>query len=224
MRLFWTSASNRRVFDVARVGTHEKMQIGSCTKSISIVGEGKTMTVQIDVHGQAKSLKRKLNCDLPPAKAYLRLLSTDRRSQVLLRRGEVGSQLVELAVVMPILLALITGICSFGLAFNHELTLTNAVGAGGQYLQLIRTTTTDPCADTFSAIGNAAPGLTAGSISLSFNLNGTTVTGNSCPGDQSYLTSGAPVTVSATYPCSLSIVGSRFSVCQLSAKVTEYEY
>jgi len=183
------------------------------------------MKLQIDAHGQAKSLKRKLNCDSPSAKAYFRPLSTDRRSQALLRRGEVGAALVELAVTMPILLALITGIFSFGLAFNHALTLTSAVGAGGQYLQLIRTSTTDPCADTFAAIGSAAPGLTAGNISLSFNLNGTTVTGNTCPGDQSYLASGAPVTITATYPCSLSIVGSKFSSgCQLWAKVTEFEY
>ena len=140
-------------------------------------------------------------------------------------RREEGSALVEIALILPALLALITAMCTFGVAFSNELTLTNAVGAGAQYLQLIRTSTSDPCADTLTAIEGAAPNLKASSISLSFSLNGTTVTGNSCPGDQSYLVQGEPITVSATYPCALAIYGTKFTnACQLSAKVSEYEY
>jgi len=141
------------------------------------------------------------------------------------RTGEDGSALVEIALVMPILLMVMTTICTFAIGFNNQLTLTSAVGSGGQYLQLIRTTTSDPCHDTLSAITNSAPSLTASNISLSFNLNGTTVTGSSCPGDQSYLAQGQPVTVTAKYPCTLAIYATRFaSGCQLSASVTEYEY
>jgi len=150
---------------------------------------------------------------------------TSRRFFALLRRGEMGSVLVEMALTMPMLLAVITAICSFAVAFNNQLTLTTAVGTGGQYLQLIRTTTTDPCADTLTAIENAAPSLKPSSISLSFNLNGTSVTGNSCAGDQSYLVQGEPVTVTAKYPCALAIYGTKFTTgCQLSAAVTSYEY
>ena len=139
--------------------------------------------------------------------------------------GEDGSALVEIALVMPILLMVMTAICTFAIGFNNQLTLTSAVGSGGQYLQMIRTTTSDPCHDTLSAITGSAPSLTASSISLTFNLNGTTVTGSSCPGDQSYLAQGQPVTVTARYPCTLAIYATRFaSGCQLSASVTEYEY
>jgi Flp pilus assembly protein TadG len=137
--------------------------------------------------------------------------------------------MVEIALVLPILMGLITALCAFGVAFNNQMTLTSAVGAGGQYMQLIRTSTTNPCADTLTAIESAAPNLTPGSISLTFNFNGTAVSGNTCSGDQSYLVQGAPVTVTAKYPCVLPIMpmgyGTSFvSNCQLSAKVTEYEY
>jgi Flp pilus assembly protein TadG len=123
------------------------------------------------------------------------------------------------------LLVLLTAIAAFGVGFNNELTLTSAVGAGAQYLQLIRTRTTDPCADTLTAMENAAPNLTPSSISLTITMDGTTVTGSTCAGDQTDLIQGQPVTVSATYPCALPIYGTTFSTaCQLSAKVSEFEY
>ena len=144
---------------------------------------------------------------------------------VLLRSREEGSALVEIALTMPILLMVMTAICTFAIGFNNQLTLTSAVGSGAQYLQLIRTTTSDPCQDTLTAIENAAPSLTPGSITLSFSLNGTPVSGNSCSGDQSYLVQGQPVTVTAKYPCALAIYATSFATgCQLSASVTEYEY
>jgi hypothetical protein len=128
------------------------------------------------------------------------------------------------------------GIFVVGMIFNNYLMLTQAVGAGGQYLQLIRTdpTATDPCSNTFAAITQAAPTLNSSNISLSFSLNGTPFTGNSCPNDQGYLQAGQPVTVTATYPCNFVIMGVNFAAanitannptgCQLQASVTEYEY
>ena len=146
------------------------------------------------------------------------------------RRGrkEQGNVLVEVALSLPLLLLVFTGIFYFGIAYSNQLTLTQAVGAGAQYLQQIRTSTSDPCADTLTAIENAAPTLIPGSISLTLNMSGSVVPGSSCPGDQSDLIQKEPVTVTATYPCALPIVfttGPRWiSTCQLSATVTEYEY
>jgi Flp pilus assembly protein TadG len=138
---------------------------------------------------------------------------------------DFGGTMVELALVLPVLLALLTGICAFGVAFSNQQTLTRAVGSGAQYLQQIRTTTTNPCADTLTALENAAPNLTPANITLSFSLNGNSFTGNTCAGDQSYLLPGQPITVTATYPCTLPIYGFKLSsACLLSAKVTEYEY
>ena len=62
---------------------------------------------------------------------------------------------------------------------------------------------------------------------MTVTMNGTTPTqtGNSCAGSQTNLVQGSPVTVYATYPCTLAVYGVSFaSGCQLSAKVTEYEY
>ena len=145
----------------------------------------------------------------------------------LLRNGEQGQALVEIALVMPAILALLTGILTFAVGFNNQLTLTNATGAGAQYLALIRTSTTDPCADTLTAMQQSAPSLTASSIHISVTMDGVTPTqtGNSCSGAQSDLVAGQPVTVTATYPCALLIYGPPFlSTCTLHAKATEYEY
>jgi Flp pilus assembly protein TadG len=183
------------------------------------------MNDQIDSLGQAPARTRGRSRNAVSSGPSVPSKTLIRRIRVLLRGGDEGSTLVEFALILPAFMMLITALCTFAIAFSNELTLTSAVGSGAQYLQLIRTTTTNPCADTLTAIESAAPSLTPASISLTFSFNGTNVTGNTCSGDQSYLIQGQPITVSATYPCTLQIYAVRFtSACQLSAKVTEYEY
>ena len=141
--------------------------------------------------------------------------------------GSEGGALVEIAMTLPILLMVMLGIFRFGIALNNQLTLTQAVGTGAQFLQQIRTNTTDPCADTFAKIRSAAPYLTSSNISITVTMNGTTPSqsGNSCSGAQSNLAQGAPVQVAATYPCNLTIYGANLAPgCLLHAQVTEYEY
>jgi Flp pilus assembly protein TadG len=188
------------------------------------------MKRQIDQPGQAGSHTRCLNDDAGLG-TQAGSLPLARRVRAFLRRGEEGSVLVEISLLTPILLAMLTAIATFAVGFNNQLTLTSAVDAGGRQLQLIRTTSTDPCADTLAAIEAAAPNLTPGSLTLTFTFTPTStpLTSKSCPGDQSMLAQSSAATVSATYPCVLSIMpmgyGTKFvSSCQLSAKVTEYEY
>jgi Flp pilus assembly protein TadG len=140
-------------------------------------------------------------------------------------RGEDGNALIEIAMVLPVFLAFVTGIGSFAIALGNQITLIQATGSGGQYLQQLRNSTTDPCKDTLTAIENAAPNLAGSSIGMTLTMNGTKVTATSCSGDQSDLVEGAAVTVATTYPCTLSVYGIKFlSSCQLTAQVTEYEY
>ena len=143
-----------------------------------------------------------------------------------LRPAEEGGALVEMALVLPVFAMLVLGIMSFGVMFMNYIDLTEATGAGAQYLQLIRTSTTDPCQATYLAITQAAPNLTPASLSLSFTLNGTGVSGDTCSGYQSDLSAGTPVSVTAKYPCNLQIYGVNFAPtgCQLSATASEYEY
>jgi Flp pilus assembly protein TadG len=140
------------------------------------------------------------------------------------RREQNGSSLIEFALVLPVMLLVMTGIFSMGIAFNQQEQLTQAVGAGGQYLQQIRTSTTDPCKDTFTAITGAAPNLTSANITLTVTMGSTAVTAKTCAGDQTDLTQGGNVTVSATYPCSIIAYKYAFGTCTLNAEVTEYEY
>jgi Flp pilus assembly protein TadG len=150
-----------------------------------------------------------------------------KRLRVLLR-GEEGGPLVEFALVVPLMLTMITGIFAVGIAFNNQLSLTQAVGAGAQHLQVIRSTTSDPCADTFNSITAAAPNLKPSNITLTVTINnGTPVVGNTCASSTAALqgAQGQPVTVAATFPCNLQISGVKLAPgCQLGATVTEYEY
>lgn len=139
--------------------------------------------------------------------------------------GEEGGPLVEIALTVPVLLTVLTGICSFGITYSNQLTLTQAVGSSGQYLSQLRTSTTDPCASAYAALTSAAPNLTPSKITMTVTLNGTSTTANSCSGKQTQMVQGAPISVYATYPCSLQVYGINFAgSCQLVAKVTEYAY
>ena len=140
--------------------------------------------------------------------------------------GEEGNAIVEIALILPVFLAFVTGIGSFAIALGNQITLIQATGSGGQYLQQLRNSTTDPCKDTITAIENAAPNLASANITLTLTMNGNTpITGSSCSGKETQLVEGATVTVGTKYPCVLSVYGVKFaSSCQLSAQVTEYEY
>jgi Flp pilus assembly protein TadG len=158
--------------------------------------------------------------------------SIRRRILAFCFREEDGNSLVEFTLTLPILMAVLMAIFEFGIAFNNQLQLTQAVGAGAQYLQTIRSTTTDPCKDTLTVISGSAPTLVKANISLSLTMNGgSAVTGSTCSGQQSQLAQGTPVIVAATYPCNITIFGinigglsKRTFTCNLSAQVTEYEY
>jgi Flp pilus assembly protein TadG len=191
------------------------------------------MKTEIDFDRITRSLRRAVNRAAIATEPHAETRSPGLRRRALLRSGEQGQAMVELALVLPAFLAILTAIFTFGIAFNNQQILISAVGSGGQYLMTRVSATADPCKDVMTAIEAAAPNFTAANIGLTLNINGTVETGQSCPGGVAAM-SGAlnePVTVTATYPCFLKIMsmnpafGSNFiSNCQLSAKVTEYEW
>jgi Flp pilus assembly protein TadG len=188
---------------------------------------GRMMKTQIDFDGITRSLRRAVNLAVTEAQAETR--SPKRRA--LLRSGEQGQTLVEFALVLPAMLAVITATFTIGIAFYTQMTLNSAVSAAAQDVQTIRLTTSDLCGDALTAIEAAGPSLRAANIGLTVTINGTAEAGHTCTGATSTLAAaqGEPVTVAATYPCLLSIIspgyGTHFiSNCQLSAKATVYEY
>jgi Flp pilus assembly protein TadG len=151
--------------------------------------------------------------------------------------GEDGQSLVETALTLPVLATVILAVFACGILFNNYIQLTNAAGAGADYLQVIRQTSTDPCKDTFTAVANAAPTLNSNDITLKDVLNstssttssGSTYTGTgsaSCSGEQSQLISQAPATVTVSYPAALVIYGRNYfsTGATISQSVTVYEY
>jgi hypothetical protein len=120
---------------------------------------------------------------------------------------------------MPLLMITATGMVAFGVALHNEIVITNAVNIGAQQLAFSRGQTTDPCATAYSAVTGAAPSLTSG-ISLTYVIDGTSYSTNTCVAGASKMVQGASVEVSATYPCALGVYGQSFS-CKLGAQTTE---
>lgn len=119
------------------------------------------------------------------------------------RRRESGQSLVELAIVLPILLALVVGIFEFGRAWNVYQVLTNAAREGARQAVIptnsesqVRTTIED-------ALRRAAldPGL--GTITVTGEGGGT----------------GTPTTVHIEYPYAFAFLGPVVSLLEGSSTV-----
>jgi len=142
-------------------------------------------------------------------------------------RGEQGQALIEFALILPLLLTLVLGGVTFGIALNNYLTLTNATAMGAQALSISRGQTTDPCTTASGAVYGGAPNLTPANLKFTIVLNGKTVAGPnqaapSCSGDQTDLVESQPAQVTVTYPCNLNFFGYKPAPgCTLTAKVTE---
>jgi Flp pilus assembly protein TadG len=144
------------------------------------------------------------------------------------RFEETGGALVEMALVMPVLLCLMTGIFSVSTALYQKLQLAEALSSGGRVLAAERGMT-DPCADTVTAIDSAAPGLGTQNIGLTIIINGNSYGSNkstvSCTAaggaNNPLMPAGAIATVQATYPCSLSIYNIRGLSCAISSQIAE---
>ena len=73
-----------------------------------------------------------------------------------LRRDDRGTQLVELAIVVPLLLMLLGGVAEFGRFFYTYTTLAKATRAGSRYLVSQPPGTGDTAARNLVVYGNAA--------------------------------------------------------------------
>lgn len=145
-----------------------------------------------------------------------------------------GSALVEMAIVLPLMLLIMTGIASFSMALYQKLLLTEAVSSAGRVLAAEQGQS-DPCADTWTALTKSAPGLSSSSLSMTIvwtpasTGKSNTYTTNTCTAMGSASTgvkSGDYAQVFASYPCVLQVVniwgkGPGFSSCTVAAGVAE---
>jgi len=167
--------------------------------------------------------------------------NSPRLTERLLRalRAEDGSTIAETALVLPVLLVVLTGIFSFGIALNQYLVLTNAVNAGARAFALsaggaANSTSTaansDPCAYAATTIQSAAPSLSSSNLqytiiyTVSSTGASTTYTGS---GSTSPTCSGISmnpndiVSVKAVYPVSTALYGMAAKSLSLTAQSAE---
>ena len=120
-------------------------------------------------------------------------------------RGQRGQTMTEFALVMPILLFLLLAIVQFGVVFNNYVTLTDAVRAGARKGAVARRLSS-PQTVTETAVRNAATDLKSSDLQV-------TVT--------STFVQGTDVTVEATYPYDIKVLGLVVKSGRLHSKMTE---
>ena len=113
--------------------------------------------------------------------------------------------MVEFVIVLPILLLLLLGIIQFGVVFNNYITLTDAARAGARQAAVGRSVA-DPTGAAVSRTRSSAADLDQAQLSVSVT---------------STWAQGADVTVQATYPYSISLLGMVVTSGTLTAKTTE---
>lgn len=121
-------------------------------------------------------------------------------------RNERGQTMVEFALVVPILLVVVFSIIQFGILYNHYITLTDATRVGARKGAVSRTAV-NPIALTVAATRAAAPGLKPA------NLGVTAVATAWAP--------GADITVEATYPYDIDVLGIVVASGTLHSKTVE---
>jgi Flp pilus assembly protein TadG len=168
---------------------------------------------------------RETSTSLHPGRAACRFIAARIRA---LSRNE-GSSLVEMAVTLPVVLIVMTGIFAFSIALNQRLQLTEAVSAGGRVLALDRGDP-DPCTTVSNTIYAAAPSLAKANMTISFTLNGvksngTKGTATACDPSGTNanpnLVLGDSAVINVTYPCTLIWYKTNFGACTLTSQITE---
>jgi Flp pilus assembly protein TadG len=128
---------------------------------------------------------------------------TNRRTIDL--RSQKGQSLTEFALALPILVLLLFAVIQFGIVFNNYVTLTDATRAGARKAAVARQLT-NPQSAVISAVRSSAIDLNQSDLSVTVN---------------STFQPGADVTVTATYPYSIRLLGLPVKSGRLSSTTTE---
>jgi Flp pilus assembly protein TadG len=121
-------------------------------------------------------------------------------------RNEQGQAMTEFALVLPVLALILFAVIQFGIVFNNYVTLTDATRAGARKAAVSRD---DPNrdVDVMAAVRSSASDLDGSKLSVS-------------PPSSTW-DSGSDVTVTASYPYSISLLGLVVKSGRLSSTTTE---
>lgn len=174
-----------------------------------------------------------ISADATQTESRLRLICSRFASplRAFARSRAEGSALVELAVTLPIIFLIMTGIFAFSIALYQKLALAEGASAGARLLATERGQV-DPCSATASAVIAAAPSLNSSEITYTIVLDGNTqvngVQGSSnvtCAGSKNtantYMVSGAAASLTLSYPCTIKVYNFNFAGCSLGTSVSE---
>jgi len=120
-------------------------------------------------------------------------------------RSQRGQSLTEFALALPVLALLLFAVIQFGLVFNNYVTLTDATRAGARKGAVGRQLP-NPQAATVTAVRASAADLKQSDLSVTV---------------ASSFLSGTDVTVTATYPYRISLLGMVVKSGRLSSSTTE---
>jgi Flp pilus assembly protein TadG len=120
-------------------------------------------------------------------------------------RAHDGQTMAEFALVLPLLALLLFGVIQFGIAFNNYITLTDAVRAGARKGAVGRHQA-DPEASVIAQVRAAATDLKAADLAIEV---------------ESTWQPGEEVSVTATYPYSISLFGVVVKSGRLRSETTE---
>ena len=116
--------------------------------------------------------------------------------------------MVEFTLVLPVLLVVLFGIIQFGITFSNYVALTDAVRAGARTAAVSRSSS-NPVADVKTRVMDASGDLDSTKVNVPDPV---TPTG---------WVHGGDVTVTATYPYSISLLGIVVASGNLSSSTTE---
>jgi Flp pilus assembly protein TadG len=122
-------------------------------------------------------------------------------------RDNRGQTMVEFALVVPILCLVLFGVIQFGVLYKDYVTLTDATRAGARKAAVSRHET-DPVGATQAKVQASASGLDLTKLNVSVSA---------APAWEH----GADVTVSATYPYDIKLLGFVVTSGNLASKTTE---
>ena len=128
-----------------------------------------------------------------------------------LLHNEEGQAAAEMALILPLLAAILLAIAQFGIAFNNYITLTDATRAGARKAAVSRFVG-DSGASAVAAVRSAASNLKQSGPG-SLVVDATSATNWNVPGSE--------VTVTATYPYSINILGWSIAAGNLTSTTKE---
>jgi Flp pilus assembly protein TadG len=120
-------------------------------------------------------------------------------------RNEKGQSMAEFALVLPVLAMLLFAIIQFGIVFYNYVQITDATRAGARKAAVSRDLP-DPAASATATVRSSASGLDQSNLDVSVS---------------SSFTRGSDVTVTTSYPYSISLLGLVIKSGRMTSTTTE---